>query len=165
MRLTSRSNSARSKKCLADHGRMPFSRVAITVFNEGVSMLLFPWKVIEDTCTVPFSLHAQAHTTSSRSAALRSMTRLLVDGRFLCFLAALTGCGAARFQALPQPFHQIHHLAGGGRFRGGEAGLLAFHPRLDQLHQILAVLVSVLGRVPLGGGVVDGHLRHVPVGR
>src|SRR5207247_1733626 len=121
MRLTSRSNSARSKKCFLDHGRLPFSRVAMTALSDGAAMLLFPVKVIVDTWTVPVSLQADAPTRTRAESKeqragrrLRGMTRFLVGRRFrFLHLLRRLGRSTARFQALPQPLHQVHHLAGG----------------------------------------------------
>ena len=55
-------------------------------------------------------------------------------------------------------------LPSGGGSADGRLRLLALDARLDELHQVLAVLVGVLRRIPFGREVLDEHPGHVELG-
>src|SRR5688500_4738541 len=177
MRLTSRSNSSRSKNRLRDHGRNPLSRVARISFSSPAVTAFAPTNLIDDTCTSPVSRHDAAASAMSRIVAnslgitSRGVARLLLSLALglprTCPLGG--GLGSSRGfltlgKALAQAFHEIDHLPFGRRFRGGQRRLASFDARLNQLHDIVAVLVGVFRRVPCGREILDEHLRHIELG-
>src|SRR5207244_9313283 len=85
----------------------------------------------------------------SRSAALRW---------------TLFGPGGPGFrvrQALAQAFHQVDDFGRTLWFPRLERHLLAFRLPVDDLHQVFAVLIRVLRRIPLRGEALDERLRHL----
>ena len=177
MRLTSRSNSVRSKNRLRDHGRNPLSCVARIPFSSsalhGVRAAELDRRHLH---VARFAARGRGHRDAAGSsqevfaspsrrvarlllsAALRlsraSAFRRLRARRGLLFCARLCRSRSIRSTTLPS----------GGGSADGRLRLLALDARLDQLHQILAVLVGVLRRIPLGREVVDEHFRHVELG-
>ena len=133
--------------------------------------------LIDVTCTSPVSRHEAADTAMSRIVARSRRITITRRGSASSFRALLRGAGRARFadsrascrflilrEALAEALHEVDDLAFGRRLGRRQPRLLSLDARLDQLHQIVAVLVGVLGRIPLGREVLDQHLRHVELG-
>src|SRR6187200_18092 len=63
---------------------------------------------------------------------------------------ALRGLAAASLlEGAPQPFHEIDHLRLPRLLAGRELDRLSLHLALDDAQQVFAVLVGVLGGVPV----------------
>jgi hypothetical protein len=64
-------------------------------------------------------------------------------------------------QTLAQALHQVDDLGLPRLFFGGQLDVLAFDLALDDLHQVVAVLIVVLARLPVGGEAVHQRFRHI----
>src|SRR3954469_23569348 len=71
---------------------------------------------------------------------------------------------ARTLERLPEPLHQVHHLAVPRLISSLEVSLGALHLGLDDLHQVGAVFVRVLRGVPGVGEILDERARHLQFG-
>src|SRR5688500_13224372 len=137
MRLTSRSNSSRSKNRLRDHGRNPLSRVARISFSSAPVTAVVPTNLIDETCTSPVSRHDVPASASRRVVATnlgiasRGVARLRLSVAFALPRPSALGGGPGSCRrslplrkALSQPFHQVDHFPFGRRFGGRQRGLM-----------------------------------------
>src|SRR4029453_1738554 len=104
----------------------------------------------------PLRCHTQVRTALGRATGaplgLPLLTRLL---------RALRGLAAVRLlERAPQPLHEIDHLRLPRLLAGRELDRLPLHLALDDAQQVFAVLVGVLGGVPLRGKIADERLVH-----
>src|SRR5438270_7735222 len=81
--------------------------------------------------------------------------------RLAATCARATTGGATLPEAAPQALHQIHHLRLARFGAGLQMDLLAFQLALNDPHEVFAVLVGVLRRIPFRGEAIDERLRHV----
>ena len=168
MRWTSRSNSVRSKNRFRDHGRNPLSRVAMMAFSSSGLRPFAPAKLMDVTWTSPVSRHAETAATSTIEDDGRAGVSIEITPRgALCsflscgLLDGLSESCLAGLETLRRRSMRSTTLPSGAARRLGSFGLLAFHPRFDHLHEVVAVLVGVLRRIPVGRQIVDQHPGHV----